>query len=250
MSEQEANTIQVRANFDDGSTRETSMLIDRVDGLSDPLDGAVTISVAGTPKDPDAYASVAALLRLRVDDLLVGTVPESDLDDAIDHAARALLGIRDASATPAQRRKFDAFMAHGLHEQAIAALRTYLKAVGTALSQDALGECWGVTVPMNQTLIRVNVGIAEVFTARSDGTVVVYLQGDPPTGPSPFAGVVREGVTSSPPNYALQLQFADLTSTLGDPGVQAAAAARVDAAWRPLIQSNFHSPLTEQLLPL
>ena len=187
---------------------------------------------------------------LVVDDLLVGTVPESDLDDAIDHAARALLGIRDASATPAQRRKFDAFMAHPLHDQAIAALHTYLKAVGTALSQDALAECWGVTVPMNQTLIRVNVGIAEVFTVRADGTVVLYLQGDAPMASSPLAGAVRDGLKSSPPNYGLQLDAADLRATLDDAGLRAAAKTRVDAVWRPLIQSNFHSPLTEQLLPV
>lgn len=252
--------LDVIAQFDDGTSSTATITIDLADSNTGPTGGPISVNVPGSRSDADP-ADLAAALSSRVDAHLGDAVPESDLDGAIADTVASLLGQPTTSstgaptpampgqATPAQRAKFDRFMAHPLHDEVLDVFRGYLALVGATLDRDDLGTHWGVTVGLGEsTLLRVNVSFGEVLVVRADRTTRLYLQGAPPPSAPTFAREVLDGLRTAKPNHALLIGFDDIPTAFADPTVATAAAARIEATWRPLPQANYHNPLTNPLI--
>ncbi len=127
-------------------------------------------------------------------------------------------------------------------------LRSYLS-VATTLTSSDLGTYWGVTVaPSARTLLRVNVGSVEVLAVLQSGSIIVYLQGDPPPTRPAYASEMGEGLETAAPNFTYTLEAGAIPAAFADPVLTAGVNARIDAAWRRLPRANWHNPLTESLL--
>ena len=159
------------------------------------------------------------------------------------------------SATGVQQEKFELFMAHELKTPSIEFLNQIVDVAN--LSQSDLGTDWGVTLcPTDATVLRINIGnweFARVGSHSDIGTsaAMMAITGKPTWTlglPSSFAW--QTGSESIENDVCLWTALGKhSTKTLSKKRIQVALkAAAVARRVRALPNSNWHNPLSEQIL--
>ena len=174
--------------------------------------------------------------------------------DLIDDPRSALGG--DPPATPSrsavsevQVRKYERFVATDAHVEAILATQQVIDLDG--LERSEIGRTWGITVcPDRHVLVRLNVGRREVMTIRPDGSMRLYLVGDPnelDRAPGPTTS--HRGMGGLPDSHAVGLPIDQALQWLDQSRTLSSQHRRlVEQSTGPPIRRNWHNPLVEQLL--
>jgi hypothetical protein len=149
-----------------------------------------------------------------------------------------------------QRRALAQFDQHPLRTQAVHALRRFVAVVGFSLEE--LGGSWGITVVprgSSTTVVRVNVGLREVFKVTAGGMANLWLSGSPRDLGELAASVgLLDGFDSVEDNYALSVPLARLDEVLSVPSVADGCRGWVRRNHRTLLQRNWHNPATADLV--
>jgi len=137
--------ITITVRWDDGATTSSEITLECEPTSDLPLTLTCEVSVPGTRMDDGAIAAARRVITNALDDLLRPVHVLSDLDHALGEAARRLV-VGERPVTDVQSRKFAAFVAHPMSEEATAALRGYVSTISDVVTRDELGVSWGVTV--------------------------------------------------------------------------------------------------------
>ena len=159
------------------------------------------------------------------------------------------------SPTGVQQEKFELFMAHELKTLSIEFLNQIVEVAN--LSQSDLGKVWGVTLcPTDAAVLRINIGnweFARVGSHSGIGTsaAMMAIIGKPTwTLGLPSSLIWKKGFEGIEKDVVLWTALGKhSTKTLSKKRIQVALkAAAVARRVRALPNSNWHNPLSEQIL--
>lgn len=161
-------------------------------------------------------------------------------------------------ATDVQKHKYEKFNKHELSKECVSFLNQLIQSSGLNIFE--IGVVWGVTVmPDAETLMRINIGnyeFARVSHSKtwSDGRVMICIKGEPRLPvliPASFSWR-KSGFKALDEDYALFMALGrDSTKVLGmkklQPSIRNGAESRM---LRGLPNSNWHNPMTEELISI
>jgi hypothetical protein len=159
-------------------------------------------------------------------------------------------------ATDVQKRKYEKFNKHELSGESIEFLKQLIQSSGLDISE--IGVSWGVTVmPSPETMLRVNIGnyeFARVSHSKSggDGRVMICVKGEPqlPVLIPGSLSWVKSGFKALNDDFAVFVTLGrDSTKVLGMKKIQAGSRDGAKSRMsRDLPNSNWHNPMTEELI--
>jgi len=158
------------------------------------------------------------------------------------------------SPTGVQQEKFELFMAHELKTPSIEFLNQIVDVAN--LSQSDLGTDWGVTLcPDVAAVLRINIGNWEFarvgkHSGIGSSAAMMAITGKPTwTIGLPSSFIWQKGFESIENDVFLWTALGNhSTKTLSKKRIQVALKAAAVARRRTLLNSNYHNPLSEQIL--